>query len=211
MIRLDRLLDPRKNAEAYFRKYKKAKQAVAHLESQIALTQQEIRYFELLTTQLETASLNDLLEIAEELKENHYLKDKPQKSRRPTPAFETFIDPDGVEIAVGKNNVQNEYVTHKLARANEWWFHVKDVPGSHVLVRQTGRLGETTIRAAANLAAFHSQSKYSSSVAVDYTLVKNVRKVPGVIGSFVTYTNQKTIYIDPDASAVQAMRQGKKR
>lgn len=210
-IRLDRLLEPMENAEAYFKKYKKAKQAVAHIEGQIVMTDQEIRYFELLAAQLETASLNDLLEIAEELKENRYLKEKPIRTRRPAPGFETFSAPDGTEIAVGKNNVQNEYVTHRLAKPTEWWFHVKDIPGAHVLVRRSGDLTEAAIRAAANLAAYHSQAKYSSSVAVDYTLAKHVKKVPGVIGSFVTYTNQKTIYIDPDADAVQAMRLGKKR
>jgi predicted ribosome quality control (RQC) complex YloA/Tae2 family protein len=106
--------------------------------------------------------------------------------------------------------VQNDYVTHRLAKPSEWWFHAKDVPGSHVLVRHDGDLSEATIRAAANLAACHSKARYSSSVAVDYTLARHVKKIPGEIGSFVTYANQKTIFIDPDPEAVQRMRPARK-
>ncbi|MFA5006069.1 MAG: NFACT family protein [Candidatus Izemoplasmatales bacterium] len=211
-IPLDRLLEPMENAEAYFRKYKKAKQAVAHIESQLDLTDMEIRYFDLLSTQLETATLADLVEIAEELKANGYLREKPAKTKQPaTPAYETFRSPDGIEIVVGKNNIQNDYVTNRLAKPAEWWFHVKDIPGGHVLVRAPGPLSEATIRCAANLAAYHSQARHSSSVPVDYTLVRNVRKIPGMLGSFVTITGQRTIYIDPDGAAVESCRIGKKR
>jgi len=92
-----------------------------------------------------------------------------------------------------------------MANANEWWFHTKEIPGSHVLVKAVGELTETTIRAAANLAAWHSKARMSSSVPVDYTMVKNVKKIPGVPGSFVTITHQKTIYIDPDKTKIDAL------
>jgi predicted ribosome quality control (RQC) complex YloA/Tae2 family protein len=209
-IVLDRLLEPMENAEAYFKKYKKAKAAVVHIEGQIVATERDIAYFDLLTTQLETASMNDLLEIVEELKANRYLKEKSPVRKKNAPSYDSFRTPDGIEIAVGKNNVQNDYVTHRLAKPSEWWFHAKDVPGSHVLVRHDGDLSEATIRAAANLAACHSKARYSSSVAVDYTLARHVKKIPGEIGSFVTYANQKTIFIDPDPEAVQRMRPARK-
>ncbi|MDP3130521.1 MAG: NFACT RNA binding domain-containing protein, partial [Bacillota bacterium] len=110
----------------------------------------------------------------------------------------------------GKNNLQNDYVTHKLAKPTEWWFHTKGIPGSHVLVHSPGPLSEATIRCAANLAAFHSKARFSGSVPVDYTLVKNVKKISGMPGSFVTITGQKTIYIDPNADFVESARLGKR-
>jgi len=204
-IPLDRLLTPNRNAMAYYKRYKKSRVAIGHLETQIALTKQEIAYFDLLMTQIETASLNDLMEITEELKANRYLAAKPVKTTVRRPNFDIYVDPENIEIVVGKNNIQNDFITHQMANANEWWFHTKEIPGSHVLVKAVGELTETTIRAAANLAAWHSKARMSSSVPVDYTMVKNVKKIPGVPGSFVTITHQKTIYIDPDKTKIDAL------
>ncbi|MDD3126442.1 MAG: NFACT family protein [Candidatus Izemoplasmatales bacterium] len=204
-VPLNRLLTPNQNAIAYYKKYKKNRQAISHLSQQIDLTNHEVAYFDLLMTQIETASLNDLLEITEELKANHYLSAKSKKIKNKHPNYDTYIDSESVEIVVGKNNIQNDYITHQLGRANEWWFHAKDIPGSHVLVRQNGNLSEATIRAAANLASYHSKAKMSSSVPVDYTLIKHVKKIPGVPGSFVTYSHQKTIFIDPDIGLIEQM------
>ncbi|MCK7485750.1 MAG: NFACT RNA binding domain-containing protein [Bacillus subtilis] len=133
----------------------------------------------------------DLLEIAEELKENGYLREKPTKAETSDSSYEVFASPDGVEIVVGKNNLQNDYITNKLAKPTEWWFHTRGIPGSHVLVHSPGPLSEATIRCAANLAAFHSQARNSSSVPVDYTVAKHVKKIPGLAGSFVTIANEK--------------------
>lgn len=208
-IPLDRLLTPNENAMAYFRKYKKSRLAITHLETQIPLTRQEVEYFDLLLTQVETATLNDLLEIADELRANRYLAEKPEKPSGKRPHFETFLDPQGIEIVVGKNNIQNDFITHQLGKPDEWWFHTKDIPGSHVLVRCPDDLSESTIRAAANLAALHSKARQSSSVPVDYTRIRNVKKIPGVHGSFVTYSRQKTIFIDPDSAKAEIL--GKKK
>jgi predicted ribosome quality control (RQC) complex YloA/Tae2 family protein len=204
-VRLDRLLSPNQNALAYFKKYKKNRQAIQHLGNQIELTKHEIAYFDLLMIQIETASLNDLLEITEELKNNHYLPAKAVKTHPKKPNFDIYEIEDSIEIFVGKNNIQNDFITHQLGKPNEWWFHAKDIPGSHVLVRYVGELTERTIRAAANLAAWHSKARLSSSVPIDYTLVKNVKKIPGIPGSFVTYTHQKTIYIDPDKALIDQL------
>jgi predicted ribosome quality control (RQC) complex YloA/Tae2 family protein len=210
VIPLDRLLTPNQNAMAYYRRYKKSRQAVGHLETQIRLTRQQIDYFDLLLTQMETASLNDLMEITEELKKNGYLSSvKPKKNSLRKPNYDVYFTGDGVEILVGKNNLQNELITHQLGKPTEWWFHTKDIPGSHVLVRSSDPLSENTVRVAANLAALHSKARHSSSVPVDYTLVKWVKKIPGVPGSFVTLSHQKTIYIDPDPGLIDRLTQKK--
>lgn len=206
IITLDRLATPIENAKQYYRKYKKTKLSVTHLEQQIIFTKEEIRYFELLMVQIESASLNDLLEITEELKSNKYLHEKPIKTKKHLPNYDIFYSSDGTQIIVGKNNIQNDYITHSLGKHNEMWFHAKDIPGSHVLVRKISELNEEEIRTAAMLAAYYSQAKDSSSVPVDYTLLKNVKKIPGTKGSFVTYTQQKTIYIDPDKQFINQLR-----
>ncbi len=197
-IQLDRLATPIENAQAYYKRYKKIKASISHLTLQIERTKNEIDYFETLLQQIEMASLNDLLEMIEELKQNHYLHEKPTKTKMNRPQYDTYYTSDKTEILVGKNNLQNEYITHQLAKHNETWFHVKNQPGSHVLVRKIDALTEEDIRSAAQLASYFSSARHSSSVPVDYTLIRYVKKVPGMKGSFVTYTHQKTIYIDPD-------------
>ncbi|MDE6585025.1 MAG: NFACT RNA binding domain-containing protein [Anaeroplasmataceae bacterium] len=112
---------------------------------------------------------------------------------------------DGIEIYVGKNNLQNEYLTHKLAKSNTYWFHIQNGTGSHVIVN-TNELNEILIRTAAMLAAAYSSYKDSSSIAVDYTQVRNIKKIPGKRACFVSYTNQKTIYIDVDKSYLESLR-----
>jgi predicted ribosome quality control (RQC) complex YloA/Tae2 family protein len=112
---------------------------------------------------------------------------------------------NGIEVLVGKNNVQNEHITHKLAKHNEVWFHVKDAPGSHVLVRKQFPLDEETIRSAANIAAYFSKLRKSGTVPVDYLEKRYIKKIPGKINSFVTYTNNKTIYIDPDEDFILSL------
>ncbi len=194
------------NAQAFYRKYKKLKSAVFHVEGQIALTHGEIRYFEQLMAQLEDADLPDIQEIEAELVENKYLRAKPNKKKITKFHFDTYVMANGTAIVVGKNNYQNAHITHKLGQPNEWWFHVKDIPGSHVLVQKTGDLSEAEIRAASNLAAYFSRAKYSSSVPVDYTLIRYLKKVPGIKGHFVTLQNQKTIYIDPSLANIALLQ-----
>ncbi len=198
-ISLDDKLSPVKNSERLFKKYKKLKASIPHINEQIEKALLERKYFYQLEQQIDNASLKDIEEIKDELIEKKYLKGKQEKKKRNKKLnYETYHDELGIEIIVGKNNKQNEYVTHKLAKHNEVWFHTKDAPGSHVLVRSPFPLEEITIRTAAQLAAYNSKMKQSSSVAVDYLETRYIKKVPGKINSFVTYKNQKTIYIDPD-------------
>ena len=198
-IMLDPKKDPIENMEKFFKKYKKLKASIPYLEKQIEIAQKEKRYFEELLLQIEHATIKDVEEIKEELERNKYLKKKETKKKRKLkPNYDTYFTEDGVEILVGKNNLQNEYITHKLAKHNEVWMHVKEAPGSHVLIRKPFPLNETTIRTAAQLAAYYSSMKHSSSVPIDYVEVRYIKKVPGRIGSYVTYRHNKTIYIDPD-------------
>ena len=189
--------------EKYFKKYKKLRISIPHIEKQIEETKKELLYFEELLSQTQFATLKDIEEIKTELENNKYLKKKETKKKRKLkPNFDTYIDEDGIEILVGKNNLQNEHISHKLAKHNEVWFHVKDAPGSHVLVRSPFPLSETTIRTASQLAAYYSRMRSSSTVPVDYVEVRYLKKVPGRKGSFVTYKNNKTMYIDPEEDFV---------
>lgn len=208
-ISLEPMLSGSDNAQKYFQKYNKAKNAVNYILEQMELTETEIAYFETLMIQLETASLRDVYEIKEELELAGYLRKRQTKKRKGNgkPNVEKYLTTDGVEIYVGKNNLQNDYVTHKFARRHEWWFHAKDMPGSHVLVRnEADELSETTIRTAAQLASYYSKGRLSSSVPVDYTRVRNVKKVPAAHLGFVTYDHQKTIYIDPDEEFIMSIK-----
>ena len=213
---IDIPLDPRfsvtDNAKKYFQKYQKAKKAVNHILEQLKQTAMEIDYFETLLTQLETATTKDAYEIKEELELAGYLRRRQSKKRQLAgkPNIEKYLSPDGVELYIGKNNLQNDYLTHKFARRHEWWFHAKEMPGSHVLVRSDAdSLSEDTIRAAAQLAAYFSKGRLSSSVPVDYTRVRHVKKVPATHLGFVTYDHQKTIYIDPDEAFIMSLEKGK--
>ncbi len=209
-VELDRLLAPVQNANKYYTKYKKQKKAVKYIEIQIKITKIEVLYFDDLLTQIQTTgSLNDLLEIQNELIENGFMSKKKKLANKKKPNFDTYIDELGVKILVGKNNIQNNYLTHKYAKKDFMWFHVKGQTGSHVIVCQIGDLEEATIRTAANLSAYFSKSRLSSSVPVDYTLIRNIKKVPGKLGSYVTFTNQKTIYIDPDESMINELKKGR--
>jgi len=207
-INLDEKLSPIKNSAKYFKKYKKLKASIPYIKIQIKRALIEIRYFEQLLHQVENSSLKDIEEIKDELIEKKYIKKKitNNKKKKKKPNYDTYFDDEGIEILVGKNNIQNQFITHKLAKHNEIWFHAKEAPGSHVVVRKTNPLSETTIRTAANLAAYFSRMKKSSSVPVDYVEVRYLKKVPGKITSFVTYKNNKTIYIDPDEDFIINLR-----
>ncbi len=208
-IELDRLLSPIQNANQYYKKYKKNKNAVSYIEKQIELTIKLITYFDVMITQIENASVSDLDEIKDELSKLGYIRARNKKAKKGLPNFDTYILEDSTLIHVGKNNIQNEYLTNKLASSTDWWFHTKDIHGSHVIVKKSGELNEETIRTAAMLAAYFSNARQSSSVPVDYTIVKHVKKIPGELGSFVQYSNHKTIYIDPDASFVASLKKKK--
>jgi len=195
------------NSNRYFKKYQKSKTSLLHIDEQIKIAENEIEYFDVLKYQLEAANINEAMEIQEELIEGKYIFKKDNKPRKKQkPKLLTYSLDNGTLISVGKNNIQNEYLTHKLAKGNEMWFHIKDGAGSHVVIHNEGELTEEEIRTAANLAAYYSTMSESSSVAVDYTKIRNIKKIPGKRNCFVTYTHQKTIYIDQDKDYINELK-----
>ncbi|MFH5881723.1 Rqc2 family fibronectin-binding protein [Liberiplasma polymorphum] len=207
-IALDVKKTPIQNSEHYFKKYKKTKNSIPHIHEQIRKTDDDLDYFLLLKEQLNHASLADIDEMREELTLEGYLKSKskPQKKKVQKAQFSLYLDPLGNEILVGKNNLQNSYITHKEAVHFHVWFHVQNSPGSHVVVKNGFPLDEVTIRTCAQLASYFSPNKEGSSVAVDYTEIKHIKKIPGKRTCFVRYTNQKTIYIDPDEAFIKSLK-----
>lgn len=208
-IHLDQNLNPSENAQMYFKRYNKQKNSLIHAEEQLKLTEQEIQYLETLLQQLEEAAIQDLEQIREELEQEGYVRRKQsrrQSSRKDTrPALLRFTSSEGVPIYVGKNNMQNEYLTHRFAHASDTWLHTKDIPGSHVIIRGK-EYTEITLEEAAMIAAYYSKGKESSLVPVDYTKIRHVRKPSGAKPGFVIYDHQKTIFITPDWKKISVLK-----
>ncbi|MBB4072587.1 putative ribosome quality control (RQC) complex YloA/Tae2 family protein [Anoxybacillus voinovskiensis] len=207
-IPLDKQKSPSENAQSYFQKYQKAKNSLAIVQEQIERTKEEIVYFDTLLQQLETAAPKDIDDIRDELIEQGYLRAKATKQKKQKPRtieLERYISSDGTEIFVGKNNKQNDYLTNKFASKDDIWLHTKDIPGSHVVIRSKNP-SEQTIIEAAHLAAYFSKARHSSSVPVDYTRVRYVKKPSGAKPGFVIYENQQTIYVTPDEELVVRMK-----
>ncbi|MGD6974760.1 Rqc2 family fibronectin-binding protein [Bacillus altitudinis] len=200
---------PSENAQAYFTKYQKAKNAVEAVNEQIERTHEEIAYFDELIQQLSSASPKDLEEIREELVEGKYLRPKQKrnaKKKKPSAIqLEAYESSQGVPILVGKNNKQNEYLTTKAAARDDIWLHTKDIPGSHVVIRHKAP-DEQTLLEAAQIAAYFSKAKESSSVPVDYTKIRHVKKPNGAKPGFVTYDQQQTLFVTPDEDVVLKLR-----
>ncbi|MBQ4570968.1 MAG: NFACT family protein, partial [Bacilli bacterium] len=209
-IKLNPLLDPSSNLKVIFNKSKKAQKALIEVKKQIDKVEKEIEYFNTILFQLSIANNTDLEEIKSELILNGYLKSNQKLKKKQQKLNILSYTIDDVTIYIGKNNTQNDYLTHKLASSNDYWFHTQNIAGSHVIVKvpennPNYQMTELIIRAAANLAAYYSTAKNSSSVPVDYTKVRYLKKVPGMKGSFVTLSNQKTIYIDPDINLINEL------
>lgn len=198
-ISLSPELSPSRNAQKYFTKYDKLKASVAHVNEQLKLANAEIDYFENIQNQIELASPADIQEIRLELQEEGYIKRKHKgKKQRKVRASkpEQFHTSDGTTVLVGKNNLQNDRLSFKTANKNEIWLHVKDIPGSHVVIRNTNPSDETILEAA-QLAAYFSKGRDSDNVPVDYLPVKRLRKPNGAKPGFVTFTGQKTLRVTP--------------
>ncbi|MGG0174496.1 Rqc2 family fibronectin-binding protein [Gottfriedia acidiceleris] len=209
VIPLSPLKTPSENAQAYFTKYTKLKNSVAHIEEQIKLTKEENDYLETVIQQIESASPRDLEEIREELVETGYIRKKKskkaQKSNKQKVTLDEYISTTGELLLVGKNNKQNDYLTNKLASRDELWFHTKDIPGSHVVIRAKDP-SETAIKEAAIIAAYFSKARQSSSVPVDYTEIRHVKKPNGSKPGFVIYEQNNTVYVTPDEELVLKLK-----
>lgn len=204
-------INPRKtpidNAQHYFQRYNKAKNALIMIEEQLAKTRTDIDYFEMLAQQVAQAAPSDIEEIREELAEQGFLRLRAsKKKKKPTkPMPEQFVSSTGMMISVGKNNKQNDFLTFKLAKKNDIWLHTKDIPGSHVVIHNESP-DETTLHEAAMLSAYFSKARESASVPVDYTEIRQVKKPNGSKPGFVIYFEQKTLYVTPDEELVLKLK-----
>ena len=207
-IPLEIRLSPQQNAERYYKLYTKAKNAEKVLTEQISEAQRELGYLESVQQELQLASgEKDLGEIRQELITQGYLRATDKRRRKePPPRPLRFHSPDGCLIQVGKNNLQNDWLTLKAAEKNDLWFHVQKSHGSHVVARCT-REDREAVEAAALLAAWYSDARDSANVPVDYTLVRYVKKPSGARPGMVIYTDYKTIYVTPERSKVEALEQ----
>jgi len=196
-IHLDPKLDIKGNANKYYQSYQKKRKGKSYIEEQIDITNTELEYFNSLSEQLSLANYNDAVEIKEELNKYGYLRKGVNNKTRKKKKINLYqAEFKNQLITFGKNNTQNDYLTFDYAGDYDMWFHAQKYHGSHVIVN-TAEPDEETIRQCANLAAYNSNARLSSSVPVDYCLVKNIKKIKGGKLGFVTIKNYKTIYIDP--------------
>lgn len=204
-------LDPRKtaieNAQRFFLRYSKAKNALIMIAEQLQLAAEDIAYFEMIHQQVLQASPDDIAEIREELAELGYMKARRTKkhTKKKKPAPETFISSTGIRISVGKNNKQNDYLTFKASARSDIWLHTKDIPGSHVVIHHNTP-DEETLHEAAMLSAYFSKARESSAVPVDYTEVRQVKKPNGSKPGFVIYFEQKTLFVTPNEDLVRKLK-----
>lgn len=210
VIALDKSLTPNQNAQRYFKKYQKLKEAVKHLTGLIQETKDTITYLESVETALNHASISDIEDIREELVETGFVKrrtrDKCHKRKKP----EQYLASDGKTIImVGRNNLQNDELTFKMAKKGELWFHAKDIPGSHVLIKDNLNPSDEVKTDAAELAAYYSKARLSNLVQVDMIEAKKLNKPTGGKPGFVTYTGQKTLRVTPTEEKINSMRMTK--
>lgn len=206
-IPLDPRLTPSENAQRYFRLYNKAKSARKWNAEQMEKTERENQYLESVLVQLQDAGSKEVEEIKEELREEGWLRTpgparRKKRSQKPRP--DTYFSSEGVPILVGRNNKQNDFLTHRIASPTDTWLHTKEIPGSHVVIRGK-EFGETTLHEAAMLAAWHSKARESGQAPVDYTLIKHVKKPSGTPPGFVIYEEQKTLFVTPDEHQVRKL------
>lgn len=209
VIPLDALLSPAENAQKYYRRYRKALRAAEFAREQMGQLEEELTWLRSEQESIETCeTIDELNEIKRELIAEGYLKEhnaRGKPPRRPTSTPMKFVAQDGTVILVGKNNLQNDRITFTSA-PDACWAHVKNAPGSHVVVQCHGIPCEETLSDALMLAAFYSSQRNGVSVAVDYTLRKNVKKPSGARAGFVVFTTNKTAYVTPDKSVIKAMK-----
>ena len=209
-IPLDEHLTPSENAQRFFSRYNKQKRTFEALTERIKETLDDIHYLESISTSLDIASAEeDLTQIKEELTEAGYIRRRysKQKVRITSKPFH-YISSDGFHMYVGKNNLQNEELTFHFASGNDWWFHAKKVPGSHVIVKSNGEeLPDRTFEEAGRLAAYYSKSRGAEKAEIDYIEKKHVKKPAGGRPGFVIYHTNYSLIIDSDISGIEEVKE----
>ena len=207
IISLDKALTPNQNAQRYFKRYQKLKEAVKHLTSLIEETRTTILYLESVETALAQASLTEIAEIREELIQTGFIRRRQREKIHKRQKPEKYLATDGQTIIlVGRNNLQNDELTFKMAKKDELWFHAKDIPGSHVVITGNLQPSDEVKTDAAELAAYFSKARLSNLVQVDMIEIKKLNKPTGGKPGFVTYTGQKTLRVTPDAEKIKSMK-----
>lgn len=209
-IPADILLSPSENSQRYYKEYRKAETAKTVLAEQIKKAEAEIDFLEsereLLTRALAPEEVNAL---RNELTNSGYIKKKrtkKEKAPKELKPFE-FITDGGFSVLVGRNNINNNKLTFKIASGGDIWFHTKNIHGSHTVLIKGGReADENDLKQAAEICAYHSKARASSGVAVDYTAIKNVKRIKDAMPGKVTYTDYKTVYVTPDESEIEKLR-----
>ena len=214
-ISLDAKLSPIENAQAYYKLYNKSKRTELAAKEQLQIIEEDIAYLQSVLLSLDLLETReDIAELRTELVEMGYLKKRKgltkNKSNKKDLPFLHFTSSKGHDIYVGKNNYQNDALTMKFAKPNDLWLHIKDGPGSHVIIKnqEDTPISDEIIYEAAMLAAYHSSGKMSSHVAIDYTYKRYVKKVPNAKPGMVIYTNFKTLYVTPTESFVKKLSNG---
>ena len=209
-IPLDETMTPQENAKKYFDKYSKLKRTKEALDTLLQETGDEIKHLESIAAALDIASSEeDLVQIKEEMMEYGYVKRKNTggKKVKVTSRPYHYISSDGYDIYVGKNNFQNDELSFKFASGNDWWFHVKGQPGSHVIVKSKNEeLPDRTFEEAGKLAAYYSKGRQAPKVEIDYTQKKNLRKPTGGKPGFVVYYTNYSLLIEPDITGLQQIQ-----
>lgn len=209
-IPLDETLTPQENAKKYFDKYSKLKRTKEALDTLLQETGDEIKHLESIAASLDIASSEeDLVQIKEEMMEYGYVKRKNTggKKVKVTSRPYHYISSDGYDIYVGKNNFQNDELSFKFASGNDWWFHAKGQPGSHVIVKSKNEeLPDRTFEEAGKLAAYYSKGRQAPKVEIDYTQKKNLRKPTGGKPGFVVYYTNYSLLIEPDITGLQQIQ-----
>ena len=207
-IKLDPALSPARNAQKYFTRYKKLRDSIKHVNEQIKIAQENLRYFDSIQTAIDNADPQDIDQITEELINQGYIRKQKRTHRRKKITernLNEFKLSSGKRVLVGKNNYQNDWLTLKKANKSDYWFHVKNMPGSHVILRDD-QPSDEDIKEAAEIAAFFSKGKNSAHVQVDYVQDKRVKKPNGAKPGFVIYTGQNSIEVTPEEKEVMALK-----
>lgn len=205
-ITLDPTISPIENAKKYFNKYSKLKRTSEALETIIVETKNSIDYLESINVAIDMATTeDDLKAINEELVQTGFIKKKhTNKKAKNNSKPLHFISSDGFDMYVGKNNIQNEHLTFKVATGNDWWFHSKSFPGSHVIVKCNNQeLPDNTFEEAARLAAFYSKGSNQDKVEIDYIQKKHVKKVAGAMPGFVIYHTNYSMIAEPNINNIK--------
>jgi predicted ribosome quality control (RQC) complex YloA/Tae2 family protein len=208
-IALDPRLTPPQNAQKYYKEYKKADTAEKKLVGLIAQGEEELQYIDSVFDSLTSAdSETDIAQLREELAEQGYIKKRSVKNKsvKSLPPLK-FQSTDGYTILVGRHNRQNDRLTLKDSQKTDIWLHTQGITGSHTVICCHGETPpDSTIEQAARIAAYHSKGQQSSQVPVDYTLIRYVKKPNGAKPGMVIFTNQKTLYVKPDADEAERLR-----